>query len=156
MRLGHVNKASHAWSRTQQSQFEQRAHIFARLDLRYWGGGELQACPEATPTWFVIKMFFYFTFSCLLTNRAWRLDWLWCHCAAGLNTSPRYCLIHVGFCWNKTSKRCTGVFIGAQLESGDTLLQEKNSTGRRWDLNWTQVPTDSMTIDASALDHYAT
>ena len=29
----------------------------------------------------------------------------------------------------------TDVSVGAQLLSGETLLQEKNSTGHRWDLN---------------------
>ena len=42
--------------------------------------------------------------------------------------------------------------VGVQLASGETLvgLQEKNSTGQ------TRVLADSMTIDASALNHCAT
>ena len=33
---------------------------FSGLDLRYWGGGWLQACPKATPAWFVVEMFFLY------------------------------------------------------------------------------------------------
>ena len=46
--------------------------------------------------------------------------------------------------------------LGFDWGSGETLLQEKNYIGCRWDSGATRVLAASLNIAASALDHCAT
>ena len=50
----------------------------------------------------------------------------------------------------------TDVSIGVWLESGESLLQEENSTGYIIGETQTHIFADSMAIAESVLNHYAT